>query len=237
MISHPHRCLFVHIPKTAGQSIEHVFLKLLGLTWKQRAALLLRYNACPELGPPRLAHLRAADYVRCGHMSRAEFADYFSFSFVRNPWDRAVSFYKYIGSPTEYDFKRFAVEVLPNHLWHAMHWFVQPQTEYLYNEGKLMVDFVGRFETLQSDFREVCNRLDLPPNDLPFVNRSDSTQRKLVTSGRRFLKALDPSSPAFLNFSGQPISRHDRFEDYYDDEAWQAITELYRSDIDTFGYG
>lgn len=236
MISHPHRCVFVHIPKTAGQSIEHVFLNLLGLTWKQRAPLLLRYNANPELGPPRLAHLRAADYVRLGHMSELQFTDYFRFSFVRNPWDRAVSFYKYIGRPTEHSFRQFAVEVLPNDLWNTMYWFVRPQTEYLYDEGRLMVDFVGRFETLQSDFREVCDRLDLPATDLPFVNLSDSTREKLATSGRRLLKALDPSSPAFLNFRGRPISRHDRFEDYYDDEAWQAIAELYRSDIDAFGY-
>lgn len=236
MISHPHRCVFVHIPKTAGQSIEHAFLDLLELTWKQRTPLLLRYNANPELGPPRLAHLRAADYVRLGHMSESEFADYFRFSFVRNPWDRAVSFYKYLGRPTECSFRRFAVEVLPNELWNTMYWFVRPQTEFLYDEGRLMVDFVGRFESLESDFREVCNRLELPVDHLPFVNRSDSTRRKLMTSGQRVFKALDPSSPAFLNFSGRPISRHDRFEDYYDDETWQVIADLYRSDIDAFGY-
>lgn len=236
MISHTHRCVFVHIPKTAGQSIEHVFLDLLGLTWKRRAPLLLRYNANPELGPPRLAHLRAADYVALGHMSESQFADYFRFSFVRNPWDRAVSFYKYIGRPAECSFKRFAIEVLPNDLWHNMYWFVRPQTEFLYAGGRLMVDFVGRFETLEADFREVRDRLGLPIARLPFVNRSDSTRTRLVTSGRRVLKALDPTSPAFMNFSGQPISRHGRFEDYYDGEAWQAVAELYRSDIDTFGY-
>ncbi len=33
MISHQHKCILVHVPKTAGQSIEHVFLDLHGLTW------------------------------------------------------------------------------------------------------------------------------------------------------------------------------------------------------------
>ena len=30
MICHDYKCIFVHIPKTAGQSIEHVFLNQLG---------------------------------------------------------------------------------------------------------------------------------------------------------------------------------------------------------------
>jgi hypothetical protein len=32
MISHPHRTLFVHIPKCGGQSVEHAFLNALSLT-------------------------------------------------------------------------------------------------------------------------------------------------------------------------------------------------------------
>ena len=66
MISHRHRCVFVHIPKVAGQSIEHVFLGWNGLNWKGRAPLLLRPNEDPRKGPPRLAHLRAQDYVPDG---------------------------------------------------------------------------------------------------------------------------------------------------------------------------
>ncbi|UEX76752.1 sulfotransferase family 2 domain-containing protein [Spiribacter halobius] len=236
MISHPHRCVFVHVPKTAGQSIERVFLDLLGLNWKQRGELLLRYNADPSLGPPRLAHLCAADYVRCGHLSESRFADYFSFSFVRNPWDRTVSFYKYIGEPARCEFKRFALEVLPRDLWQGMYWFVRPQTEYLYDNGRLMVDFVGRFERLESDFREICRRLELPCARLPFVNRSDGTRRQLLAGARHILRALDPCSPAFGNFRGRPLSRHARFEDYYDDETWQAVAALYRPDVETFGY-
>ena len=31
MISHPHECIFVHVPKTGGQSVEAVFQAALGL--------------------------------------------------------------------------------------------------------------------------------------------------------------------------------------------------------------
>jgi len=63
LISHHDKCLFVHVPKCAGQSVEMFFLDRIGLDWERRAPLLLRPNDVPALGPPRLAHLKAAEYV------------------------------------------------------------------------------------------------------------------------------------------------------------------------------
>lgn len=96
MISHKFRTVFVHIPKTAGQSIETAFLNAHGLTWETRAPLLLRRNDDPAAGPPRLAHLFAREYVALGHVTPRDFDAYHKFSVVRHPYDRAVSAYNYI---------------------------------------------------------------------------------------------------------------------------------------------
>ena len=37
ILNRSHHFIFVHVPKTAGISIEHVFLDLMGLTWDTRA--------------------------------------------------------------------------------------------------------------------------------------------------------------------------------------------------------
>lgn len=236
MISTSHRCVFVHIPKTAGQSVEQVFLDALGLDWQSRGALLLRRNRNPALGPPRLAHLLARDYVRRGYLSSEEFARYFRFAFVRNPWDRVVSFYKYIGRPGECSFREFVLDRLPGRLWGRMHWFVRPQVDYLFDEGQSLVDFVGRFESLDSDFSVVAERLGLPDDRVPMVNRSEGRHGMLTAISRQWLTALSPASAAFGNFSGRPLSQHRRWADYYDDQTWQRVAELYADDINQLGY-
>src|SRR4051794_30841719 len=96
MLSHQHQTIFIHISKCAGQSVENAFLADVGLTWETRAPLLLRANGDPRLGPPRLAHLPAADYVACGHVDAQTFERYFKFAIVRDPWSRAISLYRHL---------------------------------------------------------------------------------------------------------------------------------------------
>src|SRR3954471_2827170 len=173
MICHEYKCIFIHVPKNAGQSVEHVFLKLVGLTWKTRAPLLLRANGNPALGPPRLAHLKAHEYAGRNHIPQEQFNSYFKFAFVRNPWDRMVSFYKYMGLRKGQGFKEFLMSDFKNDIWKTRQWFVGPQLDFICDpDGRVAVDFVGRYEQLQADFQKVCQRLNLPVNELPHVNKS-----------------------------------------------------------------
>jgi hypothetical protein len=228
MISHPHKCVFVHIPKVAGQSIEHVFLERLGLTWASRAPLLLGANNRPELGPPRLAHLPARDYVRCHYLSQDLFDAYFTFAFVRNPWSRMVSMYRYLGYEARCDFNTFAAKRFEQDQWSRMFWFVRPQCDFIQDQdGNRMVDFVGRFESLQQDFNRVCGKLGWPETPLPHVNPADALR---FPGGRlrRNIRRLH----ALLR---RPRQKRP-WRDYYDEETKARVAEWYREDIETFEY-
>lgn len=174
MIAHPLKTVFIHIPKTAGQTIEQVFLSYLGLDQNARPSLLLREKRDYEQGTPRLSHLTAADYVRCGYLTEQQYSDYFSFSFTRNPWARVRSFYNYMGFDEKMEFEDFVMRELEYQLRVESHsWFYKPQSDFLFDHNdKPLVDFVGRMESLQADFDTVMQHLKLPKTELPLLNSS-----------------------------------------------------------------
>jgi len=184
MISHPHRCIFVHIPKVAGQSVESFFLNLLGLQWDERAPLLLRPKTTADAQgvPERLAHLTAEQYVKFKYIDNKLFNQYFKFSFVRNPYARAVSLYKYMGFDSWCKFERFTSKELPKLFHSEKRFFVAPQYEYLFPEessieADCLVDFVGYFEEIDKDFSLVLNFLHLNQGKLPHINASGKHKR------------------------------------------------------------
>lgn len=221
MYSPQHRTIFVHIPKCAGQSVETAFLTDLGLDWEGRAPLLLRFNPDPALGPPRLAHLLASDYVRRGHVDAATFDACYKFAIVRDPWSRAVSLYRHLN--LNMPFARFVKHWLPAQFAArgGEFWFVRPQTDYLYENGRLLVDEIVRFERLAEAFPAAAARAGLK-TPLPRVNTASEKKRK----------------PAGL--LAKMWNRHEKHSDwrsYYDDDLAARVGELYRSDVDAWGYG
>ena len=223
MISHRYRCIFVHVPKAAGQSIERFFLALHGLSWENRAPLLLRRNDVPAQGPERLAHLYAPEYVTCGHIGEAEFDRYFKFAFVRNPWDRLVSEYRFRGGRRIGSFRRFVLDPVQEVDPYQDAWrHLVPQVRYLHDRtGRLCVDFVGRFECLQADFARVCDHLGIADPSLPHVNATPPERARRWTM--RHPRA-------------RPAARQDPYESYYDNRLRDLVAERYAEDIEAFGY-
>ena len=225
MISPPLNCLFVHIPKTAGQSIEQYFMDQLGLDWeKDRHQLLLGNNPNHNCGTEKLAHLSAAEYVRCGHVEPAEFESLFKFSFVRNPFERIVSEYRYRNYFHHRSFRDFVLDKLPRPGWDDKYRHVMPQYDMLHDDnGRLLVDFVGRFENLEADFGYVCRQLGTSEAPLRHRNRSDKWTRNLKRRVRNFV---------FRN--GE--SAKSGYRSFYDEATLDAVKRLYGRDIETFGY-
>ncbi len=225
MICHDYKCLFVHIPKAAGMSIEHFFLDKVGLTWENRAPFLLGPNSDPAKGPGRLAHLFASEYVGLGHISQEVFDQYYKFSFVRNPWARLVSEYKFRNHHVFFTFKDFVEKHFPEPGQTDPYRHVVPQYDFLYSpEGKLLVDFVGKFENLQADFDQVASHLQIEDSALPHVNKTKKNSGygpkwKL----RRFLMSFKQKD-------------HKSYVDYYDDALRDKVAKLYEKDIETFKY-
>lgn len=225
MISHHHRTIFVHVPKCAGQSIESAFVADIGLTWETRAPLLLRANDHPGLGPPRLAHLLARDYVRCGYIPSDMFASYYRFAVVRNPWSRVVSLYRHLG--LDLAFRDFVAgwlpEVFDRRTERRDFWFVRPQVDYLYDGSSLLVPDILHFENLQETFPRVAAASGLR-SPLSHLNRG--ADRTIPRRG------------VFARLLSRP-SRHEVracWRDYHTPQTISATGRLYSEDVERFGY-
>jgi len=85
MIFHRYKCVFIHIPRTGGTSIEASFEK----------------------------EDRSGERHIFAHEIPSLPADHFKFSFVRDPWDRMLSYYRWRKSPESVwvqEFERAKIE-------------------------------------------------------------------------------------------------------------------------------
>ena len=176
--------IFIHINKTAGTSIE----RALDLPFEHQTAL------------EKIARIGRDAWDSC-----------FTFTVIRNPWDKVVSHYHHrlkrdisnirsegicfkewvhrtygARDPKYYNIPKM---FMPHCAWIADH------------EGTILVRQICRFENLETDFEHVCKRLNIKTS-LP----------RLKASGR---------GP---------------YRDYYDAATAGIVAAWFERDIATFGY-
>jgi hypothetical protein len=141
------KCIFIHIPKAAGTSVA---LTLFGQGSR---------------------HVPWFEFQKANPW---KYKRYFKFTFVRNPWDRLVSSYFFLrkggmdpqdAAWAEQNLRQFEDFgsfvrgwVNEENIQTWVHFL--PQHYFICNQdGKVMVDFVGRMETMEKDFSYVAGRL------------------------------------------------------------------------------
>jgi chondroitin 4-sulfotransferase 11 len=199
MISADCRWIFVHIQKTGGNAVRAA----LGVELEDMHKHFLARELREVYGEQT--------WRRC-----------FKFAFVRNPWDRLVSWWSMIDGRRE-QFGKIPTNKFTDYVLQRARTFEEfiagctdeiadedgrkhifrNQLDYLVDENRtVIVDFVGRFERLQLDFDEVAARLGRASGALPRIN----------------------------------VSRHAPYAEYYTPALAEKVGCLYALDIETFGY-
>lgn len=143
IVSSLHKFIFVAIPKTGTHAIRRALRQHMGPQDLEQVGLFVQRSLpVPELAALGHGHI-TLQQVR-PFMRPEDFDAFFKFAFVRNPFDRFVSYCAFM-TRTEGQFekdpqavmKRF-VEVPPHH-----HILFQPQHSFISGaDGKLLADFL-----------------------------------------------------------------------------------------------
>ena len=168
MISLQKRFLFVHIPKTAGNSIQSA---LRDYSEDQLVALRKEQDGIERFGLRNPKYqIKKHSMLREYHdaLGPEQFRDLYKFTCVRNPWDRMVSYYF---TPTQHP------ETWNRKKFREIIFKAVSVADYLrLGDGEedpfANVDHIIRFENLADDFAAVCAAIDIPPPTLPQYNRS-----------------------------------------------------------------
>ena len=185
------KTIFIHIPKTAGVSLVKAIY---------------------------------GDVTSEGHRSfyfnslalNIKNEKYFSFTFIRNPFDRLYSAFEFLkkGGINHYDilafethlskykdFEDFILNGLNKNLIYQITHLI-PQHEYLCDKrGNILVDFVGRFEDLDNDILLLSKKL----------------KKDIKLNHHNYNKKVD-------------------YKEVYTDEMIDKVYQIYQKDIDIFKY-
>jgi hypothetical protein len=184
--SHPlktfdnHKAIFFHIPKTGGNSIyESLFEKQ---EWGHRDVFYYKFI-----------------------FGKKKFENYFKFCFVRNPINRLYSAYSFLknGGINKQD-EKFNQDHLSSfssfedfvknglHKKEIINW-VHFQPQYLFvtdKKSKVVVDFVGKLENIETDFITLKKLLNKKKATLSHLNKGKREKIKISDSSLQVIKKI-----------------------------------------------
>jgi hypothetical protein len=174
IISHQHRFIFAAVPKTGTHSVRQALREHMSAEDIEQVGLFVNKRfPYAELAAIRHGHL-ALRQVR-PHVGQEMFDSYFKFAFVRNPFDRFVSYCAFMTRDGDV-FQRAPRAVMEHMLFvepPEQHILFQPQSSVLVDDdGKLLTDMVGRVEQMQASYDAICARIGIPSRSLEQVNSS-----------------------------------------------------------------
>jgi len=158
--------IFVHIPKTAGTSIRHSY----------------------EINRPR-GYLNDPAFVK--HLTTREIISFigddhfeacFSFAFVRNPWERFYSWYRFVYrknrngmADRKMTFEAFVDDCFSksDYVYGGSPAFLKSQLYWLSDDqNNVRVKYIGRYERLAQDYDHIAKKIGITT---PLAQRNRAT--------------------------------------------------------------
>ena len=173
ILSFRHKFVFAAVPKTGTHAVRQALRAHVGPGDMEQVGLFVRKEfPIPDLA--RLQHGHISLQQLRPHLPPEQFDSFFKFAFVRNPFDRFVSYCSFM-TRLRGEFLAAPQRVMSHFInnppmHHVLFW---PQNGFICDsDGKLLADYVGRVEEMQQSYDEICARIGIPSATLEKVNSS-----------------------------------------------------------------
>lgn len=213
MISIQKQFLFIHVPKTGGNSIQNILKDYSEddiVTVKKHQDGIERFEVRNSkyniIKHSTLSHYKSV-------LDAKVYRSLFKFATIRNPWDRMISLYfspsRGVKKWNRNDFLTLVNSVSPLRYYICAKTVNDKVLRKLriqriigYKKLERDIDFLIRFEQIEHDFETVCKMLDIPHSPLPKRN----------------------------------ISNRKHYSEYYDDELKEIVRKKFVEEIEFGNY-
>ncbi len=210
MIIHDCKAVFVHIPKTAGVSITHMIMSsIIGRDTSGEIGQMSRELKLRfELRGPQ-KHKQGKFFVRDGDITQEQWNSYFKFALIRNPWDRAVS---------------------------EFHW------RHTLTKRRPSKDFAEFLNYCERRIKGIDQDI-YSPHAQPQATFVTNNKGKLILDKLYRFEELPKAVESIgeklmlpLKLTKHNTSKHKHYSEYYNEQTKLKVANLYKQDIEMFGY-
>jgi hypothetical protein len=176
MISTKNNFLFIHVPKTGGNSISRALEK-----YSDDKIICFGKNI--ENFDVTNDYYYTTKHTTLSHykeiLDEDLYNDLYKFCVIRNPWEIVISYYFYF----TWNWRDFNESSVDGGAWdenlfkYVIDKYINPLRYYICttenSDLTIEIDKILKFENLNNDFRELLNDLKIEKEKLPFINKSN----------------------------------------------------------------
>ncbi len=211
------KIVFCHIPRSGGCSVENYF--------DVKASSSVR-------------NIDTAQHVSLGEYSNhyEDLEEYFVFTFVRNPWDRLWSQYKYrsfLHKNYSFDNVVFNIETYFKDYYRSD--VDNPSKEDRFDVRFDIANYYGEFIHLPSQTDFLKGKYNDSINKLPYLDyfgKFENLKEDLDT----IYDKIGFAKTKLLHKNKSNVKKFKHYTEIYSDKAKEFVKEKYKEDIINFGY-
>tara|TARA_R110000824_G_scaffold5436_1_gene25093 strand:- start:800 stop:1498 length:699 start_codon:yes stop_codon:yes gene_type:complete len=220
MINHKHKCIFIHIQRTAGSYIEQFI---------DGRAAWEHY--------PKEKHLLASQAKK---LYKEYWNDYFKFSIIRNPWERMTSMLEHYPYLVDFNKGKLNLDNYKTHYGDTLtlefdrhFWKREDLLSQKHQEGKLYsnildeeLDFIASYENLAGDMSYVFSQIGI----------TKKIKVKKQGHGAKWAKYLGNNGEGKLRPKAKIAYNSDSYLSYHTPDTINDVFLMHQHELDKYNY-